>query len=116
MASSAVQIVLARVEDDIVASNEWTTARGDGINPVPKLRIVKAARAAMWLRAGTADDVKKARVFAADSGFLVFTYPQTEKDPLGKAKQDALAKAARLVHFKCSSCGALTTGENHVCL
>lgn len=56
-------------------------------------------KATMWANAGTAADVKKAKAFIASDRLSsypvewkgVFVYPVTEKDPLNRARREALA-------------------------
>lgn len=74
----------------------------DGSHQVPKTRTIPRAMTAMWLNEGTAADVKKAKQYLVTdrppegSTFgAVYTYPVTEKDPLGRAKRDALAAFAK---------------------
>lgn len=80
-----------------VVPGEWERS-WDGSHYVEKTRAVPRAMTAMWLNQGTAADVKRAKQYlvtdrppegATFSG--VFTYPTTEKDPLSRAKRDALA-------------------------
>lgn len=52
-----------------------------------------AAKACVWLADGDDTDVEKARDFVTGeygSRGAVFTYPKSENDPLGRAKQEVL--------------------------
>lgn len=54
----------------------------------------------MWLNSGTEADVKKATDYATkekDHKVLVFTYPKSERDPLGRAKKDVMKRAKELI-------------------
>jgi hypothetical protein len=87
-----VQIVIALVEQTTVpVQGKWTTSRGDGINSVAALQTVAIAQACMWKRRGTEADIAKATEYAASGGFVVFTYPTSERKPLEAAKAAALA-------------------------
>lgn len=87
MTKSNFQIVLVKAEDDTeIVNGEWTTSRGDGINAVPKLRVVQRLKAAMWKREATENDLAKARTFADSEGYKVVMVPANERNPLGYAK------------------------------
>lgn len=88
--AATVQIVIAYTEAGIEVLDTFTTARGDGINAVSRTKEIVVPHAAMWLRRGTSADVKKAEAHAATTGATVFTYPTSERDPLGRAKSDIL--------------------------
>jgi len=87
-----MQIVLALTDTDVVPTDKWTTSRGDGINAAKVLATVKTAKACMWKRRGNAADLYKATEYALKNGFELFTFPMTEKDPLGAAKRLVLAR------------------------
>jgi hypothetical protein len=79
-----------------IVPGEWERS-WDGSHHVEKTRSAPKALTAMWLNEGSAADIKAAKHYAATerppegatwSG--VFDYPSTEKDPLGRAKKDAL--------------------------
>ena len=80
-------IVLAKVEDDWVVDQPGRVDLGER----NKLRRVPRAVACVWLNRGEPLDIDSARTFARKNGYLVFTYPTDEKDPLGRAKAAALA-------------------------
>jgi len=50
----------------------------------------------MWKNRGDAKDLAKARAYAAeqssDRPHRVFTYPTSERDPLGRAKRDVVSR------------------------
>ena len=81
-----VQIVLARTEEDY----EVVRPGQSDIGIPAKTRVVLVPKALMWLRKGTSADVAKAEAHAKSEGWRVFTYPTSEKDPLGRAKKDVL--------------------------
>jgi hypothetical protein len=72
--------------------------RPDGVNTVAEYRSAPKAHAVVWLNRGTDADVEKALAHAAammrgDSDIratAVLLYPQSERDPLGKAKVQLL--------------------------
>jgi hypothetical protein len=82
-----MQIVIAWTED----SAEW-----DGepfaadLGERPTMRPTRLAKAAMWLRQGTDADVAAAKRYAAPQGYIVLTFPASERDPLGAAKAAVL--------------------------
>lgn len=86
-------IVLARADKTaLVATGHHT--RFDGVNYRPDWRLDWEARSAIWLNKGTRADAAKAAEYAAKDGWTVYTYPTTERDPLAKARRDAI-KAAK---------------------
>jgi hypothetical protein len=60
----------------------------------PKFVDAKRAHAAMWVNRGTRADLDKARAWATrehpGSG-RAYAYPVAERDPLGRARRDAIA-------------------------
>ena len=84
-------IVLATTEEVTVV----VRARRTDLGERPDMRTELVAKAATWLLAGDATDVKKAKAYAAQAGWKVFTYPTSEKDPLGRARADVLRQALR---------------------
>ncbi len=78
-------IVLARMVDGGVKEHETETEKRDGILKY-KLVFFQIPKALVWLNEGDADDLEKAKAHADKEGFSVFTYPTSEKDPIGKAK------------------------------
>jgi hypothetical protein len=66
----------------------------------PRLVEQVQPKACIWLNCGTEEDVQKAKSYAAgritSQGYpgAVFTYSETEPDPLGRAKVDILAVGA----------------------
>lgn len=86
------QIVLATVETVQVPVGTWRHDLGER----PKMRAELVAKAAMWLRKGSAEDELKAQAHARRSSdeerrMSVHTFPLSEKEPLEKAKREALA-------------------------
>jgi hypothetical protein len=93
----ATKIVVAWVDFsgvhiDPTAPN-WLHGTHYTVTPIPK------AHAVMWANAGTDEDVAKARAYAETDRLSstavawqgVFTYPETEADPLNRGRADALA-------------------------
>jgi hypothetical protein len=82
-------IVLAWVVSDFIV-----TKLGQSDIGIPaKLAPVRVAKAAVWKSRGSIEDVYKARAHAAqqtDEHVSVYCYPVTEKNPLDRAKKDAL--------------------------
>ncbi len=80
-------IVLARLD----TSHEWTGEpyRSDMGEPAP-MREVQRPRACVWLLKGGPDDIVNAQAHADSEGWHVFTFPPTERDPLGAAKRAVL--------------------------
>ena len=96
MNATAKMIVAAWVENDgMVATGRME--RFDGVNYRPEYVPCPKPRALVWLKKGTDADATKAAEFiaaqhAADAlAHAVFTYPTTEKDPLGRARRDVMA-------------------------
>lgn len=58
----------------------------------PTFVEVQRPLAVVWVRNGTDEDVAKCRCHAdaQDNGALVFTYPASETDPIGRAKSDLM--------------------------
>lgn len=83
-------IVLARIEDEMQVTGEWTREYGDGVNYMPKLRRQPKAVAVMWLRDAKDSDVPKARAFAASEGYTLVMVPRADRDPLTYAKRQVL--------------------------
>ena len=84
-------IVLAYTEEVTVLIRERRTDLGER----PDTRTELQAKAAVWLLAGGADDLRKAKAHAASLGWQVFTYPTDEPDQLGRARKDVLKQAQR---------------------
>ena len=75
-------IVLAWLRPDV----EVVRARRTDLGERPFTREVMRPEALVWLRHGTEADIPKARGYAATQGYTVFTFPPSEKDPLGAAR------------------------------
>lgn len=85
-------IVLARAEKTALAPTGHST-RFDGVNYRPEFKADWEGRACIWKHRATKADLEKARTFAHQDGWLVFVYPETEKDPLQKARDAVVRKA-----------------------
>lgn len=86
-----MQIVLARLDEDTVIAEHGQL----DIGRPHRFKAVPKPIAAMWLsEGGDATDLEKCRAYVLkiNDGWRVFTYPQTEKDPLGRAKADVSKK------------------------
>ncbi len=86
-------IVLARPDTDIVVTQEGRRDLGER----SKFREVPIARASVWYGPKSTESadpasVVKAREYASREGYEVFTYPSSERDPLGRAKRELLAR------------------------
>jgi len=79
-----MQIVIAWAEKTKLVPTGRQVMRD--MNWFPEFRAEWEGRAAMWLRDGEPSDLEKARAYAAPEGRAVFTFPKSEKDPLGKAR------------------------------
>lgn len=85
---NAFEIVIAWVDTIAVPAEKiWASDLGRR----PKMKDVRVSRAAMWANQGSAEDEAKARAYAAKEAGMVFCYPLSERDPIGRAKADALA-------------------------
>jgi hypothetical protein len=97
--AGAVQVVVA-----------WTDMTGmrptgrlvkfDGYNTKPEFEPCEEPKAVMWVRKATADDIGRAhrhiaRELADMPRASVYTFPTTERDPLGRAKQLILAESGK---------------------
>jgi hypothetical protein len=81
------KIVLGWVETKLEVVG---THRAD-LGELPNLKQVIVPKVLMWLNKGSEKDLEKAHSYAKaqkDQTVLVFTYPKTEKDPLGRAKKE----------------------------
>ncbi len=87
-----MQIVIAWAEQTALIPTGRHIMRD--MNYFPEFRVEWEGKAAMWLRKGTDADLEKARKYAETDSRLVFTFPKTEKDPLGSARNLAV-KAAK---------------------
>ena len=79
-----MQIVYARAEKTKLEPTGRNVLRD--MNWFPEMISTWEGRAGMWLRNGTQADVEKARAALAAEGYSVLTYPNDERDPLGKAR------------------------------
>lgn len=96
MAEAKMEIVLAWVVEDFEVVRERRRDLGER----PELKTIYVPRTVMWLNSGTEADVKKATDYATkekDHKVLVFTYPKSERDPLGRAKKDVMKRAKELI-------------------
>ncbi len=71
------------VEDFNVVSTD-----GRDIGRTPKVEKVMRPEVCVWLLKGEGQDIMKARQYAEKENAMVLTYPETEQDPLGKARKD----------------------------
>ena len=57
-------------------------------------KMERVPKAVMWKNRGSDADLVKARSYASEQGpgHHVFTYPTSERDPLGRAKKDVLSR------------------------
>ena len=83
-----MQIVIAWTEESVEI---LPGARVD-LGERPKTRPVRIAKAAMWVNDGDAEELAKARRYAASQGYDVVTF-EGEADPLGAAKAAVLRGA-----------------------
>lgn len=82
------QITIAWVDtEEVPAQQIWASDLGRR----PKMKTIRVARAAMWTAKGDDASKQSAQTYAKREGGMVFCYPATERDPLGRAKADALA-------------------------
>jgi hypothetical protein len=75
----------------VMVEFEVVKARRTDLGEAPVLKQVLVSKAVMWLNRGTEKDLEKAKVYARsqkDQRIAVFTYPTTERDPLGRAKKE----------------------------
>ena len=84
-----MQIVIAWAEQTKLVREAGFVTRD--MNLFPKFRFDWEGKAAMWLRNGSDADVQKAEAFAHKEGHAVFTFASDERDPLGQARQKAVA-------------------------
>lgn len=92
--AEAQAIVIARAEMTGLQPTGKQT-RFDGVNYRPEFKPAPEAKAAMWTNNGGPEELAKAQAHAEKEGWKVFTYPTSEKDPLGKAKAAALEAHAK---------------------
>ena len=82
------QIVIVKVEMTGMRPTGRNVMRD--LNWFPEFEPAAEAKACMWLHRGTDDDVRKAAA-AMSPEYTVYTFPASDRDPLGKAKAAALA-------------------------
>lgn len=77
-----------------VEEREWDgTPFARDLGASPCIRVVKKPRAAVWCRGGDAEVETAQAYLDSDSDMAdgrVYTYPLTEKDPLGRARGDIM--------------------------
>lgn len=78
-------VVLARVEQEQVID----TPGQPEIGLPHKFKEVDRPVALVWGRGNTPRNMEKAEARAEKDGYMVFVYPQEEKDPLGRGKLEA---------------------------
>lgn len=86
MKAPKMTIVLARTE----VGFEVVRPGAADLGIRPTLKEIAVPRACVWLNRGTAADLAKATAYAPTEGYRVFTYPTSERDPLGRAMQDVM--------------------------
>lgn len=82
-----IRIVLGK----LITETEVISTDGVDLGKRPKTRLIKVPQTINWLYNGTDEDVKKALAFGEPEGYSVFTYPESETDPLGRCKREMLA-------------------------
>jgi hypothetical protein len=87
-----ITVVVAWTEDEQKIAPNQKAWRHD-LGERPKFVDVEKAHAAVWINRGTQADLAKAHAYIQKTYPAtghVFTYPVTEKDPLGRARRDIL--------------------------
>jgi len=79
-------IVLARLENTGTRKT-GKLIRPDGVNWREELEVIPEPKALVWLNQGNEMDLNRARDHANHEGYSVFTFPMTEKDPIGMGKK-----------------------------
>lgn len=82
-------IVLARIENTGLKFT-GKFIRPDGVNWREDYKLTPEPKALIWLNEGNESDLEKAKKFAKEENYSVFTFPTTEKDPLGLAKKQIM--------------------------
>jgi hypothetical protein len=65
--------------------------RFDGVNWRYKMESCPKAEALVWKSDARLEEIAKAEEFADKEGYSVISFPTTEVDPIGKAKQLVMA-------------------------
>jgi hypothetical protein len=86
-----MQIVYARAEKTQLVPTGRHVMRDR--NYYPEMTLTWEGRAGMWANSGTEADLQKANRFAETEGYKIFTFPNGERDPLGKARKAVVAEA-----------------------
>lgn len=75
------------------------------LGALPGMSTERVGRACVWLLKGTSDDLIKASAFVRTDhpGGFVFEYPTTERDPLARARKDALEQKQKKIPEKLDS-------------
>lgn len=84
-------MIIALAKTDMTGLRDTGKLEKRDGNWFPKMEACPKAHACIWLNDSTADDVLKAKEFAAREGYKVFTYPITENEPLEKSRKAVLA-------------------------
>lgn len=79
-------IVLARLVKDYKPSETEFEQRDR--NWIPKMVEVSVPAAHIWCRKEKPGDMERAKLFAAEEGYTVFIYPNSERKPLERAKKE----------------------------
>ena len=85
------QIVYARAEKTGWKETGRMVTRDRNLHPevVPDWE----GKAGMWLNHGHDEDVARANDSLKGEGYTIFRYPQSEKDPLGRARNEVVSAA-----------------------
>jgi hypothetical protein len=88
------QIVYAKAEKTALEPTGRTVTRD--MNQFPEFRPAWEGKAGMWLNKGSDEDATKAEKSLSGEGYTILKFPQSERDPLGKARDHVvkLAKAS----------------------
>jgi len=91
IASGPHQIVYARAEKTALEPTGRMVMRD--MNQFPEYKPAWEGRAGMWANKGTDADVAKAHDSLKSEGYTILKYPQSERDPLGKARASVVQTA-----------------------
>ena len=85
------QVVYARAEKTGLKETGRMVTRDRNLHPevVPDWE----GKAGMWLNHGHDEDVARANDSLKGEGYTIFRYPQSEKDPLGRARNEVVSAA-----------------------
>lgn len=87
MNATKTQIVIAWPDETM----ELVDPGAPDIGRSAKFTARPIGKAAMWLRRGTPADLEKARAYCAtEPGRRAYSYPISERDPLGRARREVI--------------------------